>query len=357
VRTASRWLDQHRRWRRLVAEHPLRYLFLEVTRRCNYSCGYCGSSCSPGAGVNELSTRDWIEIVQQLAADFEPARVMVAVTGGEPLLKRDLLELCGVLRDHGFPHGLVTNGFYLDRARARELVAVGVGSISVSLDAPPPLNDELRASGSSERAEAALCALHEVGFRGQLEVISTITRPALETLEPMRRYLAALRVPYWRLAPVMPIGRAAARPDLLPAAEGIRQLLEFIAASRKDRRLPGPEFCEEGYLGDEFEGVVRPYLCQCRAGVTTGGILARGQIAACPELGEAFVQGDIHSETFRDVWETRYEDLRDRSWTRAGVCGDCGSFDRCQGGSLHLYEHPGAPLLRCLYRQLQQSHP
>jgi radical SAM protein with 4Fe4S-binding SPASM domain len=110
-----------------------------------------------------------------------------------------------------------------------------------------------------------------------------------------------------------------------------------------------PEFCEEGFLGNRFEGVVRPYLSQCRAGITTAGILCDGRIGACPELGEAFVQGDIRRERLRDVWEQRYQVLRDRSWTRRGRCAGCVHYERCGGGAMHLYAKPGEEILRCLY--------
>jgi len=113
--------------------------------------------------------------------------------------------------------------------------------------------------------------------------------------------------------------------------------------------LPSPEFCEEGFLGNRFEGVVRPYLSQCRAGITTGGILCDGRIGACPELGEAWVQGDIRTERFKEVWNTRYQNLRDRSWTKKGDCGACDHYRQCRGGAMHLYDAPDRELLRCLY--------
>jgi radical SAM protein with 4Fe4S-binding SPASM domain len=183
--------------------------------------------------------------------------------------------------------------------------------------------------------------------------MSTVTRPAIPLLDEMRRLIADLRVPRWRLVPVMPIGRAASRADLLPDPHDLRTLLDFVRAARADGQLPVPELGEEGYLGRQYEGRVRPYLCECRAGITTGGILADGRIGSCPELGDAFVQGDIRRERFRDVWEDGYSLLRDRSWTRKGPCRECAAFDDCQGGSLHLYPTPGAELTRCFHLMLE----
>jgi radical SAM protein with 4Fe4S-binding SPASM domain len=349
------WRRHQLRLQRLTREHPLRYLFLEVTRQCNLACQYCGSDCSAKSRDGELTTDEWLGVVQQVASDFVPSKVMVAVTGGEPLLKDGILRLFKELRALGFPYGMVTNGWLLTPEVARGLVDAGMGSISLSMDAPPEVNDRLRGKGSSDRVAQAVQHLQDAGFKGKLEVISTITTPAIPYLDAMRRLIAQMRVPLWRVAPVMPIGRAAQRPDLVPGPREVRQLLEYVRASRADGLAPTPEFCEEGFLGDRFEGVVRPYLSQCRAGITTGGVLSHGAIGACPELGEAYAQGDIRTERFKEVWDTRYQVLRDRSWTRHGVCADCGHYRQCGGGSLHLYHQPGADILRCLYKMAKEG--
>ena len=345
------WRRHNLQVSRLQREHPLRYLFMEVTRRCNLACVYCGSSCTPRQRDNELSTEEWIGIARQIAGDFDAPSVMVAVTGGEPLLKEGIFDFFRELTSLRFRWGMVTNCTLLHDGNARGLVETGIGSISVSMDAPPEINDQLRGRGASNNVETAVKALQEAAYTGKLEIISTITRPALAHLDEMRRYVSSLRVPLWRVAPVMPIGRAAERPDLVPDSRENRFLLEWIRAARQDDLIPKPEFSEEGFLGYRFEGRVRPYLCQCRAGVTIGGIKCDGRIGACPELTAAFDQGDIRTERFHSVWEDRYQNLRDRSWTKRGPCANCRFYPTCRGGAMHLYDDTEAPFLRCLYLQ------
>ena len=352
IRRYVRWRRNRLTLDRLSREHPLRYLFLEVTRRCNLKCTYCGSDCSTESVRKELPTADWVGIVRQLAEDFDARQVMVAVTGGEPLLKPDVLELFRELHRLGFPFGMVSNGGLIDREMARAVVASGIGSISLSLDAPPEVNDRFRGKGVAAKVEAAIEHLRAAGFDGKLEIISTLTAEAVGHLDDMRRHVATLRVPLWRIAPVMPIGRAAARPELVPGPAHLRTMLDFIREARIDEYKPRPEFGEEGFLGDAYEQKVRPYLCQCRAGITTGGILSDGRIGACPELSDAFVQGHVSEGRFKTIWDQRYQIFRDRSWTRKGLCADCGEFDRCRGGSLHLYPSPEADFLRCFHLML-----
>ena len=339
----------------LVAEHPLRYLFLEVTRRCNLACRYCGSSCSGKEPPGEMSIAEWTDVLEQIAGDFEPSKVMVAVTGGEPLLKEGIFDLFRTLKRLGFRYGMVSNGQILDAAKARELVASGIGSISLSMDGVPEVNDALRGKGAGAKVVAAIGHLRDAGYKGKLEIISTITKPALARLDEMRSFVASLRVPLWRVAPVMPIGRAAENPELVPTADDVRALLEYVRSSRKDEMLPKPEFSEEGFLGNRFEGQVRPYLCQCRAGITIAGIRHDGRIGACPELPDCFDQGHVRTDRFKTVWEERYDLLRDRSWTKKGECADCKQYRFCRGGSLHLYGSPDESALRCLYLQCKES--
>jgi len=303
----------------------------------------------------ELSAEQWIGVIRQVAGDFDSSRIMVAVTGGEPLMKKGVLEIFSALHHYGFAFGMVSNAFLISEEMAVKLVKAGIGSISLSMDAPPKINDRLRGEGASAAVEQAILNLRAAGFGGKLEIISTITAPAVPYLDEMRRYVAQLKVPLWRVAPVMPIGRAAEQPELVPNAQQVRDILEFVHQSRKDEWRPRPEFSEEGYLGNRYEGNVRPYLCQCGAGVDIAGILSDGRIGACPELSDAFVQGDIKTERFRTVWETRYQALRDRSWTQQGICADCSEYERCGGGALHLYQDGESGILRCLYKQAKEA--
>ena len=171
-------------------------------------------------------------------------------------------------------------------------------------------------------------------------------------LDALRSYVASLRIGLWRIVPVMPIGEAAKRPDLLPDEKDIKTLLDFVVAARKDGFVPAPELGEEGYLGEPYEGTVRPYKFLCRAGLTIAGISYDGKIGACPELTDSFSQGHIDRDRFKTVWETGYRLFRDRDWTRVGPCDGCASFESCLGGSMHLYEKPGAATCRCLLHMI-----
>lgn len=351
------WNRHSRQRKKLSLKHPLQYLFLEITRRCNIHCVYCGSNCTPaGAGDQEMSAEQWCAVIEQIAQDFNARKIMVAVTGGEPLMKKGVFDIFAALRRCGFPFGMVTNGTLIDSAMAKRIVDSGIGSISLSLDAPPTVNDSLRGEGVAAKVISAIENLRAKGFYGKLEIISTLTKPAVAHLDEMRRYISEHRVPLWRVAPVMPIGRAAEkRQELVPGPAEIKNILDFVTAARADEWMPHPEFGEEGYVGDDYEGLVRPYLCQCRAGVSIAGIRCDGRIGACPEISDYFLQGDIKTQRLKTVWEEGFQIFRDRSWTKQHECAKCSAFSRCQGGAMHLYQDASTPILRCFHLQLQNS--
>ncbi|MBO5752891.1 MAG: radical SAM protein [Proteobacteria bacterium] len=336
-------------------EHELEYLFLEVSRRCNISCRYCGSDCTNTCNSTELTTQQWLDIIDQIADDFVPQKVMIAVTGGEPLFRPDIFDIFKRLQERGFYYGMVSNSTLLNAETAERLVQCGIHSISLSCDSIPEINDKQRCPNASKHVVDAIHHLRCAKYRGILEILSTITKPCIPHLEEMKTWVQNLKIKRWRLAPVIAIGRAAENKDLLLDHNDIKIILDFIRDQRQSLDHIKVELTEEGFVGDEYEGLVRPYLCQCKAGINVGGIRFDGKIAACPEISQVFDQGDILNERFSEVWNNKYQDFRDRSWThKLGPCQHCDKFKICQGGSLHLYENKSTPTTRCLHEMLKQ---
>lgn len=171
LHSSARWLANGLQLDEWTRGHPLQYLFLEVTRRCNLRCAYCGSECTAESVRRELSADQWIAVVDEIAEDFDAASVMVAVTGGEPLLKPGIFDILEALDRRRFPFGMVTNATLLDRDAARRLASTRMANIAFSLDGPPAVNDALRGEGCFEATAAAIGHLREAGYRGKMEVI------------------------------------------------------------------------------------------------------------------------------------------------------------------------------------------
>jgi cyclic pyranopterin phosphate synthase len=142
----------------------LEYLRLSVTDRCNFRCAYClPEGCGPAPAEQPLS----LDEIERLVRAFAALGVWkVRVTGGEPTLRQDIVEM--VRRIAAVPGirrvGLTTNGYRLDRL-APALGAAGLRSLNVSLDSLDPARFE-RVTGSTRFANvvAGLVAAMEAGI-------------------------------------------------------------------------------------------------------------------------------------------------------------------------------------------------
>lgn len=348
----------NQRWRMvqsLEADlHKLRYLFWECTRKCNLTCLHCGSDCGRDDDQAGLPREVIERVLGRIAEVWKASEVMLVVTGGEPLVRKDLFEVLGAARGMGYRLGVVTNGLTLDGKRAQRFADLGLESIVVSLDGPREDHDWLRNRvGAFDKASRAIQALVAARIR-LVEAITCVTPRTLPRLEQTYEIVRDLGATHWRVFNVFPNGRAEDNDQVLLTEDGIRAFIAEMARLRKRGAEEGlvVNLCEEGFLGWDWEGKVRDTPYFCRAGINIAGIMADGSIAACPNLPPWMTQGHVADDDFIDVWENRYELFRDRSWTKEGPCGDCKQWSVCRGNSLHLWNQDKKAPHWCHYRIL-----
>lgn len=115
------WLE---RWRRhnLKQLHPLQQLFWESTLRCNVHCLHCGSDCIASVETPDMPAEDFLKVIdEEVTPHVNPREVMIIVSGGEPLMRKDLAQVGRALKERGYPWGMVTNGLALTEKRFREI--------------------------------------------------------------------------------------------------------------------------------------------------------------------------------------------------------------------------------------------
>ena len=330
--------------------HPLRSLFWECTLRCNMHCRHCGSDCRVQPEVKDMPAADFLRAVDSLTPHVNPNETFIIITGGEALLRDDLEAVGLELYRRGYPWGVVTNGYLLDRTRLQSLMESGLHSVTVSLDGPEEQHNWLRRhEGSFARATEAvslLAAQHEVLW----DVVTCVNPRNIDRLAELRDLLAGLGVASWRLFSIFPMGRAAGDPDLQLTDKQLRRLMDFIEEERRSDRTMEVSYACEGFLGD-YEQRVRDHFFYCRSGVEVASIRCDGAISGCTSVRSHMDQGSIYTDDLWDVWQNRFQLMRDRSWARKGHCADCKMWRYCEGNGLHLYNDNG-DLLTCHYRRL-----
>ena len=334
-----------------IKEHPLRQLFWECTLRCNLNCKHCGSDCKKTAGYADMPKEDFLRVLDSIAAKTDPHKVFVVVTGGEPLMRSDLEECGKAIYERGFPWGMVTNGLAMTKERLNRLMASGLHTATVSLDGFEDEHNWMR--GNPQSFDRAVKAIQHMARTPGLifDIVTCVNRKSLPRLEEFKEFLISIGVKQWRIATIVPMGRASSSPELQLSNEDFRQVIEFIRKTRREGRI-GVSYGCEGFLGN-YEGEVRNHFFTCRAGITIGSVLADGSISACTSIRSDYRQGNIYENDFMEIWQNKFHPYRDRNWMKTGECADCKYFRYCKGNGLHLRDENGE-LYFCHLKRLKE---
>ena len=356
--------------------HPLQQLFWESTLRCNVHCLHCGSDCSSSEVTPDMPAEDFLNVLDKsVTPHVDPHKVLIIISGGEPLMRTDLAEVGKALYQRGYPWGMVTNGLALTEKRFKELMQSGLRSMAISFDGMKDNHNWMRqhplAFDGATRA-IKLAAQYGVQHSSKVQdgstlnnteqaqsakrlvwdVVTCVNQRTIKQLDEMREYLWSIGVRNWRLITIDPMGRAAENPELMLSPEQHRYVLDYIREKRKEG-LHISYSCE-GFMPD-YEGEIRDYLFHCMAGVSVASILIDGSISACTSIRGKYYQGNIYHDDFWDVWENRFEPYRNRKWMKQlEPCNNCKLFRYCEGGGMHLRREDGSPML-CHHNKLQEG--
>lgn len=151
-----------------------------MTRRCNLKCVHCYAQAETAHGVDPISTKQAKAMIDDLAAYGAPVMLF---SGGEPTIRKDLPELASYATAKGMRAVISTNGTLIDRAMAKELKAVGLSYVGVSLDGGEEVHDHFRGvKGAFRRALEGLDYCREEGIKVGLR-FTINKRNAMEVAE------------------------------------------------------------------------------------------------------------------------------------------------------------------------------
>ena len=298
----------------------------------------------------DMPFSDFARVLDQIVLENEPSKIMIITTGGEPLVRKDIVECGREITCRGFIWGMVSNGMLLDTQKLQQLINAGLKTIAISLDGFESEHNWMRGNGNSFcRAVNAIKALTNSDITW--DVITCVNARNFSSLSKFKDFLLGIGVTHWRLFTVFPMGRAANNMDLQLTSEQFRLLMEFIKEERGKGDIRVSYSCE-GYLGD-YEQNVRNYPFFCGAGINTASVRYDGAISGCLSIRSKFDQGNIYNDNFMDVWNNRFDVFRNRKWMKQGTCSNCTMWNLCRGGAMHLRKEDGE-MLACSYLKLQQ---
>jgi len=211
-------------------------LIAELTYRCPLRCAYCSNPVDWARVRDGLDADAWGRVMREAAA---LGAIHVGLTGGEPTVRRDLVEIVGHAARAGlYPH-LVTAGLPLEPDGLDPLVAAGLRSVQLSIqDADPAASDAMAGTPSFARKLAFARAVRARGLPLTLNVV--VHRGNLDRVDELVALARELDADRLELANVQYHGQALAnRAALLPARAQLDRALARVEAARA--ASPRPE--------------------------------------------------------------------------------------------------------------------
>ena len=239
---------------------------LEVTKRCNARCDFCD--------YWKISDRDEMTDFTDVVRRFDP--LVVVFTGGEPMLRRDLVELCGGAREAGLYSSLITAGTLLTRERAAALKEAGLDHVQISIQSPnPEENDRIAGNRSFEKKITAARAARELDF--PLTINCVLHRQNLDRIEELLDLTIELGAQRLELANTQYYGWAVPNQEaLLPTWEQLRRGEEAV---KRFRDRVGPTVDVLWVLPDLYEDLPKP--CMGGWGRTAIVVAPNGDVLPC----------------------------------------------------------------------------
>jgi radical SAM protein with 4Fe4S-binding SPASM domain len=317
-----------------------------VCMHCNMHCPHCYASAVASPSPSDLTAAEGIKLLDDLAANG--VRVVI-FSGGEPLMRPDLLDLLRHARALGIAPQLSTNGVLIDQAVAQRLAQAGVAYVGVSIDGGPDFNDAYRGlEGGYEAALAGLCNARDAGIRTGLRM--TLTQRNRDQLPDLLELSAETRIDRFYLSHLVYSGRGhkVAGEDLTRSE--VRSTLgwlfekaeEWVDRGEQPSIVTGSNDSDGVFLvrwmaeryGRDATREVRRLLLQ-RGGNSAGerivNIDSRGRVHP-DQFWRAATFGDVRKQSFSAILAHPLRDqLRRRLDFLKGRCATCTENQLCRG--------------------------
>ncbi len=325
-------------------------VFLHLTRRCNFRCRYCFVHAQNTAQSQELT----IDRLQDLFDEFQRLHVLIVrFFGGEPLIRKDILQILDLLNHYTFSKTINTNGSFLTDEIACALKKAQFCWVNVSLDGPKKIHEQHSGvPGSFQRVVNGIESLvrHDINVGLECVLNRTNVHHITETLKIARE----LNVRHFRLLPLTPVGRAckSSSSDILSYDEWREFYLE-LTARKIEKSLPFNDisitffncnFCpwqmyyplpekqrkhllKKAWDIDLDRHVHTQGGMHCTAGIDCCAILCNGDVFPCDQLMHipSLLAGNINKRSLKSLWLHAKAFQRLRTLTRNDIIGPCSS--------------------------------
>ena len=328
-----------------------------VTNRCNLSCSYCSAETGPFASKKgEMSVEKLDSIFRELNLMGVPR---VGVTGGEPFIRDDILDILKAFDKYLFAKVLNTNGNLITDSVAKELSKLHLDRICVTVDGScSKVHDSQRGKGSFKKAIEGIKNLQRYNL--PVSTLFTLGRHNVDDLINTIRLNDMLRIKYMSVMIICPTGRAndgsilADKKHWYPVFLDLTERLSRGEFKVKFKIVPPNEsdvfwthYFPLAFYNrlDLLESVWHQSLnfnsnkkreISCQAGVRACSINHKGDVYGCDLMNgiDELVAGNVKEKSFYEIWHNSsiFHKLRNITFDDiSGKCAGC-PLPWCGGG-------------------------
>ncbi len=333
-----------------------KWIAWEVTQRCNLRCIHCRASSEETSAEGDFTTEEALRLLDDIAGLSKP---VVVLSGGEPLLRKDVFEIAAHGTSLGLRMCMATNGVLIDDEVCRQMRKSEIRMVSLSLDgSTAAIHDNFRQQpGAFDGTLRGIDFLKRHGI--PFLINSSFTKRNQKDIPQVFRLARSLGAKAWYMFMIVPTGRGEEIFEELIPKEEYEEILKWHYEMEKELQEAGDEILVRPTCAPHYYRIV-PQMAKAegkkfeRRSLTfsTGG--AKGCIAAqsiC--LIDAFGDvkpcsyfpmsaGNVKKLPFREIWENSplFRELRDFG-SYKGRCGSCEYLRVCGGCRARAYAVSG----------------
>ena len=307
-----------------------------LTKKCNLRCPHCYMEAGRPA-TRELTTDECLALLGEMQA---LGTEMLILTGGEPLLRKDIFAIAQRASSLGMWVVMGTNGVLVTDKVTQKMIECGVKGVGISIDSADPAKHN-RFRGGPNAWEYSVRAL-EICRANGLEVLvqTTVMEENYDEIPELIAFARDKGAWSFNLYFLVQTGRGQQMTDL--SAAQTEAMLSRLVDVQEDyrpmlvRSKCAPQFKQIAYAkgrgGMESGG--------CMAGTQYCRITPEGDVTPCPYM--TVVAGNVLEQSFTDIWQTStvLQQLRDVQQLK-GRCGSCEFNELCGGCRCRAYAATG----------------
>jgi pyrroloquinoline quinone biosynthesis protein E len=303
------------------------WLNIELTYQCPLHCVYCYNPVDYAKHNQELGTGEWLRVLREAR---ELGVVQLGLSGGEPLLRKDLEDIVAEARKLGFYTNLITSGIGMDEARILRLKRAGLDHIQVSFqDSTREMNDFLSSTKTFELKKKVAQLVKSHDYPMVLNVV--LHRMNLDHIDAILGLAEEMEADYLELANTQYYGWSFLnREHLLPT----RAQLETAEARVNDFRQRIGDRMKIFFVVPDYHGT-RPKACMSGWGNIFINIAPDGLVLPCHEArmlpGIQFP--NVRDMGLKEIWygSDAFNRYRGDAWMQE-PCRSCPEKSKDHGG-------------------------